>query len=158
MTSSLLDFVRVDYPAVIRKVREAMVILTTLHIPPHDIGIVHSRILLGLALTRTGHPEEGEPLLRAQPGEENLDDSFFDQTFGDREAALGECLLAEKRYAEAEPLLLTGLANLEKRLGPQNRLTQQTRQRLRDLYLAWSKPAEAARYEPKATIQTAPTP
>ena len=146
LTSSLLDFIRGDYPTVIRKEREGLAAATALNFPPHGPGVVHGRFLLGLALTRTGHAEEGEPMLRVASGEENFDSSNFDQTFGNRETALGECLLAEKRYAEAQPLLLTGYDDLEKRLGSRNRLTVQARQRLRDLYTAWSKPAEAARY------------
>jgi tetratricopeptide (TPR) repeat protein/tRNA A-37 threonylcarbamoyl transferase component Bud32 len=157
-TSSLLDFVRGDYPTVIRKEREGLAALAALNYPPHGPGIVHSRILLGLALTRTGHAEEGEPMLRLESGETNLDNSYFDRTFGNRETALGECLLAERRYVEAGPLLLTGYGELEKRLGTQDLMTLQAGRRLRDLYTAWNKPAEASRFDQDAMAQTAPGP
>ena len=82
----------------------------------------------------------------------------FAHNFGNLENALGECLLAQKRFAEAEPLLLTGYDDLQKRLGPQNRFTLQATHRLHDLYLAWNKPAEATRYAPEATVPAAPAP
>ena len=67
-------------------------------------------------------------------------------------------LLAQKRYAEAEGLLLTGHDDLEKRLGAQNRLTIQATHRLHDLYLAWNKPAEAARFAGNPMAQSSPAP
>ena len=158
MTSSLLDFIRGDYPTVIRKECEGLPAMAALNFPPHGAGVVHSRFLLGLALTRTGHAEEGEPMLRLETGEENLDNSYFDRTFGNRETALGECLVAEKRYAEAQPLLLIGYGDLEKRLGTQNPMTLQASRRLRDLYTSWNKPAEAARFDHDTTARTMPSP
>ena len=156
MTSSILDFMRADYPTVIRKERECLAATAALNFPPHGPGVVHGRYLLGLALTRTGHAEEGEPMLRSQSGEEKLDISIFDRTFSNRETALGECILAEKRYADAQPLLLAGYDDLKKRLGTQNPLTLQAVRRLHDLFIAWNRPAEAARFDDEAAAQTVP--
>ena len=162
---SLLGFTRGDYPGVILQERQCLEIMTSLW-ANNDYHIVMGRALLGLALTRTGDAPAGEPLLRAALADgKNMDrfsqvigPRFFDLTFGNLGTALGECLLVQKRYAEAEPLLLTGHDDLEKRLGVQNRLTIQATRRLHDLYLAWNKPAEVARFADNATAQPSPTP
>ena len=81
----------------------------------------------------------------------------FGHTCGNLEGALGECLLAQKRYDEAESLLLTGHADLEKRLGSQSVLMVQARRHLHDLYLAWNKPSETAHYEAGPAPQAPPS-
>jgi hypothetical protein len=58
---------------------------------------------------------------------------------------LGECLTAQKRYAEAEPLLLTGY-NLKAKLGDANTRTIDARQRLAKLYADWNQPEQAAQF------------
>lgn len=47
-------------------------------------------------------------------------------------------------YAGAEPLLVVSLAGLEN--SPIPGLPEVGRKRLRELYFAWGRPAEAARY------------
>ena len=61
-------------------------------------------------------------------------------------SALGECLTAQKRYAEAEPLLTDSYNELKSKLGEQNKRTVEARQRLVKLYELWEKPDLAARY------------
>ena len=127
--------------------------------PPDGLNVVQPQAALGLCLTRDGRAAEGEKLLRAayeHGGKVNR--AEFAHTFGNLETALGECLLAQQHYAEAEPLLLTGCDDLKKRLGPQNRFTIQATRRLHDLYLAWNKPAEAARFANTATAKPSRTP
>ena len=121
--------------------------------------LVHCRALLGLCLTRTGQAAEGEPLLRTALADGVQVDRFeFEHTCGNLESALGECLLAQKRYAEAEPLLLTGQDDLDKRLGVQNRLTVHASEQLHNLYTAWNKPDQAARFVIKAPDLPTSTP
>ncbi len=163
IVSASLDWSRGDYPVVVRKTREAMAILTAANYPPHEDYLASGRIFCGVALTRSGHPEEAEPLLALQTGEDNLDNSALNLDYGNRKTALGECRFALKRYAEAEPLLLDGYADLEKRLGPKKAITMAARQRLHDLYTAWNKPEQAARYTPGGasappTVQPADAP
>lgn len=62
------------------------------------------------------------------------------------EGALGECLMAQKRYHEAEPLLRSSYDGVKSKFGEQHQRTVQARQRLAKLYGAWGKPNEAARY------------
>ena len=66
-------------------------------------------------------------------------------------SALGACLLGQKKYAEAEPLLLRGYQGLrqhEERIPanfPQIRLTEAL-EWLVQLYEEWDKPDEAAKW------------
>ena len=155
---ALDDFCRADYAAAMPKSRRALALLEPI-LPPEALTRVQAEALLGLSLTRLGQPVEGEPPLRAAYDHGGkVDKVEFVHTIGNLEAALCECLLAQKRYVEAEPLLLTGFVDLEKRLGPQNGLTLQARQHLHDLYLAWNKTAEAARYQSEAASLTTPAP
>jgi eukaryotic-like serine/threonine-protein kinase len=72
-------------------------------------------------------------------------------------SALGECLLDQKRYAEAEPLLLSGYAASKMRLGEHNSVYVPVAQRLHELYTAWNKPAEAARFAVEANPPANPS-
>jgi hypothetical protein len=62
------------------------------------------------------------------------------------ESALGECLTAEKRFAEAETLLTSGYAGMKSTWGDKDPRVREGRQRLVKLYDAWQKPEQAARY------------
>ena len=69
-------------------------------------------------------------------------------------SALGEALLGQKKYAEAEPLLLQGYQGMEKRQGkipPPIRAARlkEALQRLVRLYEATGKKDEAARWQKK---------
>ena len=63
---------------------------------------------------------------------------------------LGECLLTQKNYADAEPLLLSGCrglrANEDLHNPDVNMQADVARQRLVQLYDEWGKPDEAARW------------
>jgi hypothetical protein len=97
-------------------------------------------------LTRDGKTEEGEPYLRealAIRKKSLPSDSFM---IPSTESALGECLTAQKRYTEAEPLLTDGYNALKSKLNDQDRRVIEARQRLLKLYELWGKPDLAARY------------
>ena len=51
--------------------------------------------------------------------------------------ALGECLTAQKRFGEAEPLLLQSYRSLNESQGPGNPRTRLALQRLAALYEKW---------------------
>ena len=59
---------------------------------------------------------------------------------GNPATALGECLLAQARYAESEPLLLEGYDHLKERLGPQHPMTVRAGDRLRELHQGKREP------------------
>ena len=143
---SILDFAKGDYPKVLQEIRQPLDFYPAKE-PPDNRNVVQMRGLYGLALTRTGRAAEGEPFLRAAYMEGRKTERFpFQFTFGNVETALGECLFAQGRYAEAEPLLLTGYDDLKTRLGEKSPMSVAAALRLRELYTAWNKPAEAARF------------
>jgi serine/threonine protein kinase len=87
---------------------------------------------------------EAESLLReAMNGSGNQNTQIWD-TF-DRQSLLGASLLGQSRYAEAEPLLLSGYEGLLKQspaISADANLLQ-AGDRLVQLYAAWGKPAQA---------------
>jgi hypothetical protein len=76
-------------------------------------------------------------------------------------SALGACLLGQKKYAEAEPLLLKGYEGLrqhEERIPASFRRTRLTEAlgRLVQLYDEWAKPDEAAKWRKELEAAKAP--
>src|SRR5262249_35907849 len=112
---------------------------------------------VGDTLLREGDFVEAESFLRG------FLDLAAKQPFDDRigypaESALGACLLGQKKYAEAEPLLLRGYNGLlksgdknpaairiQRASGPQSDLTEAL-ERLVQLYEETDKPQEAAKW------------
>jgi tetratricopeptide (TPR) repeat protein len=114
-------------------------------------------ITQGLILTKTGQPKEGEKILReaVKLRTESLPKEHYWVALA--KSALGECLLDQKRYAEAEPLLLSGYAASKMRLGEHNSVYVPVARRLYELYTAWNKPAEAARFAVEANPPANPS-
>lgn len=100
-------------------------------------------VTLGLALTRAGKAAEGEAYLREalEIRRKNvpLDNFVIPYT----ESALGECLTAQKRYTEAEPLVTDGYSGLIWKLGEKDTRTMEARQRMAKLYDDWGRPDQA---------------
>jgi serine/threonine protein kinase/Flp pilus assembly protein TadD len=101
---------------------------------------------LGLILNLTGRTAEAESTLREAL---NIRIKFFPKghhktalTMG----ALGECLTTQKRHAEAEELLLTSYQDLKATQGEQNPRTVEALQRVIELYDAWGKLDQTARF------------
>ena len=64
------------------------------------------------------------------------------------QAAMGLCLLDQKKYTESERILLASHATLEKQRGLKDPDTRRVRGWLVKLYESWGKPAAADRYRP----------
>ena len=148
-----LDFARHDFSKVAAEGRHTLDRQVANFPGSHSI-VVSMRYMLGISLTQTGRAAEGEPLLRQALADYKPGGDAFFFLFGNIETALGDCLLAQKRYIEAEPLLLTGYDKLKQDLNKQPVEINQAVTRLHGLYIAWNKPAEAARYA--ATSQDFP--
>ena len=69
-----------------------------------------------------------------------------DWSIGAAKSLLGATLIARARYSEAEAVLLDARRDLEALPSPARRDVHATLRRLVDLYAAWRKPEEAARY------------
>lgn len=89
---------------------------------------------LGLTLTRLGKAAEGEHYLREalELREKSLPKENYLIPF--TESALGECLMVQKRYGEAEPLLVSGYNELKAKFGEQDSRVIEARQRLDKLH------------------------
>jgi serine/threonine-protein kinase len=112
-------------------------------------------IIQGLSQAKTGQPQEGETILReaVKIRTESLPNEHYWVALAN--SALGECLTIQKRYNEAEPLLLNSYETLKISQGAGNPRTTIALQRLINLYEAWNKPAQAAPYR---ALLPAPTP
>ncbi|HWY50976.1 MAG TPA: tetratricopeptide repeat protein [Chthoniobacterales bacterium] len=113
---------------------------------PHYDQYPTALIIQGLILAKTGKPKEGERILReaVRIRTESLPKEHFWVAMANN--ALGECLTIQKRFTEAEPLLLSSYESLKNSQGPHNPRTGIALQRLIALYEAWGKPEQAARY------------
>jgi serine/threonine protein kinase len=105
---------------------------------------------LGDSLTRNGKPAEAEPLLREGLTFREKKEPDAWATFHIK-ALLGGALLGQKKYDVAAPLLADGFRGMKTR---EARIPREQRkiylpealQRLIQLYVAWDKPDEAARW------------
>lgn len=98
--------------------------------------------LFGRILIKTGRPQEAEPVLReALAIREQRSHRPIDVAFAS--GSLGECLLTQKRYAEAEPLLVASYQTLKNIQVPQSPALKEAHDRLIALYTAWDKPVPA---------------
>jgi serine/threonine protein kinase/tetratricopeptide (TPR) repeat protein len=138
----LLYFLKGDFAKTAEEDRKALAILRS-NLSPENPLAISTAATLGLALTREGKAEEGEPYLREVLAIRKKllpPDNFM---ISNTESALGECLTSEKRYVEAEPLLVDSYTALLSKLGEKNTRTVEARHRVAKLYDAWNKPDKA---------------
>ena len=152
-----LHFQRGDYPKTEAEMSASHAIASTSLLPKGEQDYVGGTVTLALAMTRDGKAAEAEPMLRESLKLAKTNHLKGTASPGNVSAALGECLLAQKRYAEAEPLLLAGYAALKMRLGDPNSIYVPVARRLYELYTAWNKPAEAARFAVEANPPANPS-
>jgi serine/threonine protein kinase len=106
-------------------------------------------MIQGLILAKTGQPKEGETILReaVKIRTDLLPKGHYWVALAN--SALGECLTIEKRYNEAEPLLLASYESLKSSQGASNPRTQIALQRLVTLYEKWGRLDAASAYRDK---------
>jgi len=141
----LLYFLQGDYAKAEEQDRKAMDLLRQYMGPEHPLTAT-TAVTLGLTLTRENKANEGEPYLREALAIRQKVLLKDDVLISYATSALGECLTAQKRYAEAEPLLTDSYNQLHTKIGDQNKRTIEARQRLAKLYDDWNKPEQAARF------------
>ncbi len=126
--------------------REALAIRRAT-LPETHPDIARTLGLLGRVLVDSGRPAAAEPVLREclRFDREALSEGKW-QSAAAIESVLGGCLTALGRYAEAEQLLLSSYPAVEQRHGKKHTRTLGALQRIADLYEAWGKPDEAARF------------
>ena len=99
-----------------------------------------------MILAKTGQPKEGEKILReaVKIRTDLLPKGHYWVALAN--SALGECLTIEKRYSEAEPLLLESYESVKGSQGASNPRTQLVLQRLITLYETWGRLDTASAY------------
>ncbi len=107
---------------------------------------------LGTAMTKQNKPREGEPFLRRAL--DALRKTYPADHWGISlgESRLGECLAAQRRFAEAEPLLLRAYENIKTKLGENNFMTVEAAERIVKLYEDWAQPDKAANYRTRKNM------
>jgi serine/threonine-protein kinase len=101
-------------------------------------------IFVAQSLNRLGQAKRAEALLREAVERLGRTERAFD--LAALKSALGESLTAQRRYAEAEPLLLEAHEAQQSRVLPGQFDLAETRRRLAELYTAWGRPDLAAQY------------
>jgi serine/threonine protein kinase len=115
-------------------------------LPPDDPRLAGTLAQHGLTLLKAGKPADAEPTLRECLAIRAKKEPDAWVTFNTR-SLLGGSLLGQKKYADAEPLLLAGYEGMKQReakIPPQGkvRLTEAL-ERLVQLYDAWGQKDEA---------------
>lgn len=103
---------------------------------------------MGIVLTLNGEPKRGENYLRESLRIYEQLSQKSPRGAASLNGALGDCLLAQRRYAESEALLLEAYNYWKSTDLPQSPRIQNAAESLKKLYLAWGKPREAAKYSP----------
>jgi tetratricopeptide (TPR) repeat protein len=103
-------------------------------------------IIQGLSMSRMGRLQDGESLLReaVKLRTEGLPQGHY--WIAVANSALGECLTLQKRYAQAEPLLLSSYESLSQSQSPQSPRLRATLERLVTLYENWGRADAANEY------------
>src|SRR6266446_560964 len=116
---------------------------------PHYDNYPTALIINGLILAKTGQPKEGEKILReaVKIRTDLLPKGHYWVALAN--SALGEYLTTQRRYTEAEPLLLESYEALKTSQGVTNPRTQLALQRLITLYENWGKLDTASAYREK---------
>jgi tetratricopeptide (TPR) repeat protein len=102
---------------------------------------------LGLSLCKTGKTNEAGSLLREALASYQENTPRLSYPMAVALGNLGECLVEQKRYAEAEPLLSESYETIKSIHVPQSPMLREAAQRLAKLYRAWGKPEKTEMYE-----------
>ena len=145
LSSATAHFYESRYDVAEQEARRALAIVEKL--PKGTNYYASAYNLLGRILNRTGRSREAEILLRdalaiRQHNAHRPTDLAIAQ------GSLGECLLTQKRYSEAEPLLVESYQTLKALNVPQSPLLNEARTRLFKLYAGWGKVPESRLYAP----------
>jgi eukaryotic-like serine/threonine-protein kinase len=137
-----------DFGRALEEVNRALAIQREILQEGH-IDFARSWTILGKILTRTGDTKGGESNLHRalelrtkalKPGHWRI---------AETQGALGENLTLQKRYGEAEPLLLDSYKSLESTLSLRDPRARGALRRLVTLYEGWGKPDAASEYRNK---------
>jgi len=103
---------------------------------------------LGVILNKMGRTYEAETLLREAFRFREQSSPRQSNAVALALGNLGECLTAQKRFGEAEPLLVESYQTLKALNVPQSPFLNDARKRLFALYAGWGRASEASTYTP----------
>ena len=98
---------------------------------------------LGESLTRQGKARQGEPFLRKALTLTRLGNEPEDWTVYNAESRLGECLMSQRRFTEAQTLIWRSADKLKEYLGEEHLLTREAFRRVVELNEKIGKPNDA---------------
>jgi len=115
--------------------------------PDDNPFYANPQLELGLILDKMGKLDEAESHLRKALEIRHRLVPPGNQLIGITEGALGECLTLQRRYGDAEPLLLDSYQVIRSTTVENDSRRDEARGRLAVLYRSWGKPHLAADYE-----------
>lgn len=134
-----------DYRAAKREAEKAMQIDRQTYgegVPQLATGLA----IMGNVECRMGRYAAAESYLREALRLRGLEKNQSPYTVSDIKAYIGECLTAQNRFEEAEPLLIESYDSMKPKQAPQSFRLKEAKHRLISLYERWNKPEMAARY------------
>ncbi|HJQ27062.1 MAG TPA: serine/threonine-protein kinase [Blastocatellia bacterium] len=140
-----LAFVKGDYRAAKRE------ILASLHLalqtsPEERSEYTGIRAALGRVMSKLGQAARGEPYLRDILALRSRELPETGRAIAEIKGDLGECLMEQKRYGEAETLFVESYESLKASQVAQSPALKEALTRLVTLYEKWRKPELAAQY------------
>lgn len=138
-------FLKGDYRMAEQKISKAFEILRQIY-PKVNIFYAGPMTTRGRILDKTRRSTQAEAILREalKLRDDTLPKGHYHTAI--TKGALGECLLTQSRFAEAEPFLVESYDVIRVNLGERNIRTLETLRRLVKLYESWKKPDLAGRY------------
>jgi tetratricopeptide (TPR) repeat protein len=122
-----------------------------LAVPQDSTLFTNPLVEMGLILDKEGRFREAEAYLNQALEIRTRLLPKGNLLIGRAEGILGECLTLQKRYAEAEPLLLDSYKIYESTTDANDTRRSDAGQRLAALYRSWGRPREAEKYERRPT-------
>lgn len=116
--------------------------------PQDSVLFTNPLLEMGFILDKVGRNKEAEAYLRQALDIRRRLLPAGNLGIVKAEGALGECLTSQKRYADAEPLLLGSYQILQSTTVPNDSRRTEAAQRLYDLYSRWGNIQKAAFYKP----------
>jgi serine/threonine-protein kinase len=134
-----------DFAEALASAEESLRLLED-QVPPDHPRLLRTQLAYASVLVRLGRLDEATPLLRhvLEVSADDLGRNHWRTV--ETELWLGAALTGQGQFAEAEPLLLHGYEGLRSMRGDDDRYVREVRQTLAQLYGAWGRPEEAARY------------
>jgi serine/threonine protein kinase/tetratricopeptide (TPR) repeat protein len=120
--------------------------------PQDNTQFTNPVLQMGMILEKVGRLKEAEGYLRQALEIRLRLVPKGNQLVGKAEGILGECLTLEKRYHEAEPLLLDSYKVYQSTTVPGSTQRLEAAQRLDLLYTLWGRPAQALPYKSVPSI------